>query len=94
MNRYQSYPTLSRRVVLGAAALALTALAMSLLLVAPATLVPGNRELPPSAMAQAASAADASNGRLRVEVIAVREPSVAATQVHSLQPQAKRKQQS
>jgi hypothetical protein len=91
MNRYQNYETSSRRVAFGSAAVALTVLGLSLLLVVPATMTPGSHELRSAATSQPASAADEGNGRLRVEVIAVREPNVVATQVRT---QAKRKQQS
>ena len=65
MNRYPDYQT-SSRVAFGTAALALTALAFSLLLVVPAALAPS----------EPAATADAGNGRLRVEVVGVREPSM------------------
>ena len=92
MNRYENYETSSHRVALGATAIAITALAIGLLLVIPATMTPASPELRSSAISPAALAADEGNGRrLRVDVIAVREPSVAAAQVRNIQ--AKRKQQ-
>jgi hypothetical protein len=92
MNRYENYESSSHRVVLGTAAIAITALAIGLLLVIPATMAPASRDLRSSAISSAASAADEGNGRrLRVDVIAVREPSVAAAQARNVQ--AKRKQQ-
>ena len=92
MIRYEDSAISSRRVALGAAAVALTVLAIGLLLVVPATMTPGGDELRSPAISQAAAPADEGNGRLRVDVIGVREPSVAAAQVRTLQ--AKRKQQS
>jgi hypothetical protein len=91
MNRYQNYET-SSRMALGTAAIALTVLAIGLLLVVPATMTTDSRDLRSAATSHAAPATDEGNGRMRVEVIAVREPSVAATQTRTIQ--AKRKQQS
>ena len=65
MNRYPDYQT-SSRVALGTAAVALTALAFSLLLVVPAALAPSDT----------AATADTGNGRLRVEVVGVRDASM------------------
>jgi H+/Cl- antiporter ClcA len=90
MNRYENYKT-SSRMALATAAIALTALVVGVLLIVPATMTTGSRELRSSGIPEAAAAADESNGRLRVDVIAVREPSVAAAQVRNIQ--AKRKQQ-
>ena len=92
MNRYEDYETSSHRVALSTAAIVMTVLAIGLLLVVPATVTPGSHELRSPALPQAASAADESNGRLRVDVIGVREPGIAAAQVRNVQ--AKRKQQS
>jgi hypothetical protein len=89
MNRYQNNETSTRRVAFGSAAIALTVLGLGLLLVVPATMSPASHELR-SAVSSQASAADEGNGRLRVEVIAVREPTVAATQVRT---QAKHRQE-
>jgi H+/Cl- antiporter ClcA len=90
MNRYANYET-SSRMALGTAAIALTALVIGLLLIVPATMTSASPELRASAIPQAAAAADEGNGRLRVDVIAVREPSVAAAQARNIA--AKRKQQ-
>ena len=91
MNRYENYDTSNRRVAFASAAIALTVLGLGLLLVVPATMTPGSHELRSPAISQAAPAADESNGRLRIEVTAVRESSVAATQARNTP--AKRKQQ-
>ena len=92
MNRYQNYPTSSHRVALGTAAIAITALAIGLLLVVPATMTPACPDLRSSAISPKALATDEGNiGRLRVDVIAVREPSVASAQARNVQ--AKHKQQ-
>ena len=90
MNRYQSHQT-SSRMALGATAVALTVLAIGLLLVAPATMTTDGRDSRPSAIAPAGAAADEARGTLRIEVTGVREPSIAAAQARSM---AKRKQQS
>ena len=92
MNRYEDYETSSHRVALSTAAITIAVLAIGLLLVVPATMTPVSHELRSSAIPQAASAADEGNGRLRVDVIGVREPGIAAAQVRNVQ--AKRKQQS
>jgi hypothetical protein len=91
MNRYEDYETSSHRVALSTAAITIAVLAIGLLLVVPATMTPVSHELRSSAIPQAASAADEGNGRLRVEVTAVREPSVAAPQARNTQ--TKHKQQ-
>jgi len=91
MNRYQNRAT-SSRIALGATAIALTVLAIGLLLVVPATMTTASRDLRSSAITQAGPATDEGNGRLRVDVIGVREPSVAAAQAHTIQ--VKGKQQS
>ncbi len=81
MNRYLDYETTSHRVALGTAALAISALAIGLLLFVPATMTPACRDLRSSDISPEALAADEGNGgRLRVDVIGVREPSVAAAQ--------------
>lgn len=90
MNHYENYETSSHRVAFGSAAVALTVLGLGLLLVVPATMTPGNHALRPAAISQAASTASDGDGRLRIEVTAVREPNVAATQIRT---QAKRRQQ-
>ncbi len=87
MNRYDIDETLGRRAALGAAAIASTALAICLLLVIPATMTPESRDVRSAAVPPAASASDKARGRLRVEVTAVRERSVATAQ--SRTPQAR-----
>ncbi len=91
MNRYQSHQT-SSRMALGATAVALTVLAIGLLLVVPATMTTASRDSRPSAISQAGPAADEARGTLRIEVTAVREPNIAAAQARTIQ--AKRKQPS
>lgn len=91
MNRYENYET-SSRMALGTAAIALTVLAIGLLLVVPATMTTDTRDLRSAAISQAAPATNEANGRLHVDVIGVREPAIAATQTRTIQ--AKRKQQS
>jgi hypothetical protein len=90
MNRYQSHQT-SSRMALGATAVALTLLAIGLLLVAPATMTTDSRDSRPSAISPAGVVTDEARGTLRIEVTGVREPSIAAAQARSM---AKRKQQS
>jgi hypothetical protein len=90
MNRYEDYETSNHRIAFGSAAVALTVLGLGLLLVVPATIAPSTHESHPAASSQAAAAANEGDGRLRVEVIAVREPHVVATQVRT---QAKRRQE-
>lgn len=90
MNRYQSYPT-SSRMALGATAVALTVLAMGMLLVVPATLTTDSRDARPLAISQAGPAAGEARGTLHIDVIAVREPNIAAAQIRNVQ--AKRKQE-
>lgn len=91
MNRYESYQTPRHRVALGSAALAITMLAIGVLLVAPATMTP-TPELRSAALSPTAGTADVgTTRRMRVDVIAVREPAVAAEQARNVQ--AKHKQQ-
>ncbi len=91
MNRYQSHQT-SSRMALGATAVALTVLAIGLLLIAPATMTIDSRDSRPSAIAPAGPATEEARATLRIDVTGVREPSIAAAQPRAIQ--AKRKQQS
>jgi hypothetical protein len=85
MNRYENHETSSHRVALGTAAVTISALAIGLLLVVPATITPACRDLRSSDTSPEVSAADQGNGgRLRVDVIGVREPSVAAISPEAL----------
>lgn len=81
MNRYESYEPSNRRAVLGVTAIALTALTFGLSLVVPAKMTSGSRELPASAASP--TAAQVAGGPMRIDIIAVRDPSVASAQVRN-----------
>lgn len=93
MNRYGNHETSNPRAALGAAAIAMAAITMTLSLVLPAKMTSGGREERVAALSKAVApaAAGAVSGPLRIEVIGVREPSFASAQGRNVQ--AKRKQQ-
>jgi len=92
MNRYENHETLGRRAALGIVALAMTAISIGLALVVPAKMTSGSQEIRWSAASKAvAPAAADSVSRMRIDVIGVRDPSLASAQVRNVQ--AKRRQQ-
>ena len=94
MNRYE---TSIPRAALGLAAAALAAMTMGLSVIAPAKMGSGDQEARSLAAARAVppASAEATVGLTRIDVIAIREPSLATMQVRHIQPVSpKRKQQS
>lgn len=84
MNRYENYESSNQRAALGMAAVAMAAITIGLSLVVPAKTTTSSREA--AALSKAVSpAADVVGGPLRVDVIAVREPSLASVQVRNVQ---------
>lgn len=91
MKPYQILETSGFHAAVGTAAIAMTALTIGLALVIPAKMTSGGRELPASALLKPASpvATDVGGSPLRVDVIAVREPSMASAQVRNVPPKHK-----
>lgn len=86
MNRYENYESSNQRAALGMAAVAMAAITIGLSLVVPAKTTTSSREAAAPALSKAVSpAADVVGGPLRVDVIAVREPSLASVQVRNVQ---------